>query len=225
MTLGLGEAIFSMVPHRGHKKIRHPVYRPRMTKFESLDLLKVGNTIQLVGAVWAGEGEVYLCMFPSEHGEVLSGEVHVLNMTREQWQQFLRQTDILEAEVLAQAADGTVTKAILRKSARQISQHISWEVFRRDGYACRYCGKDTVPLTVDHLVTWEMCGPSVPENLVSSCKKCNKVRGDKPYAEWLQHDYYQKVSQNLSALTRQDNEALLDTLDDIPRMIHKPTQR
>jgi len=193
-----------------------------MTKFESLDLLKVGNTIQPVGSIWVGEGKTYLCLFPGE--EDLPIPVDTLPMTSEQWQQFLRQSDILETEVLTQATDGKVTKAILRKSARQISQHISWEVFRRDGYTCRYCGKDTVPLTVDHLVTWEEGGPSVPENLVASCKKCNKVRGNKPLAEWLQHDYYQKVSENLSLRTKAQNEALLDTLEDIPRMIHKPTR-
>ena len=212
-----------------------------MTKFNELDLLAVGNTIQQVGAIYAGEGKVFLCMFPGDHlGEFYveiepvrvfhdakgtAQEIKALNMTREEWSQFLRQTDIMEVEVLAAAADGKTAKAILRKSARQISQHISWEVFRRDGYKCRYCGKDTVPLTVDHLVTWEEGGPSVPENLVAADKKCNKVRGNTPYPEWLKSKFYKQVSAGLTDAVRQANIDLVTTLDAIPRMIHKPTRR
>lgn len=212
-----------------------------MTKFNELDLLAVGNTIQQVGAIYAGEGKVFLCLFPGDHlGEFYvevepvrvfhdakgtAQEIKALNMTREEWSQFLRQTDIMEVEVLAHAADGKTAKAILRKSARQISQHISWEVFRRDGYACRYCGKDDVPLTVDHLVTWEEGGPSVPENLVAADKCCNKIRGNLPYAQWLEHSHYKSVSANLTEEQREANRRLVKTLDQIPRMIHKPTRR
>ena len=85
---------------------------------------------------------------------------------------------LLEAQT--QAEDGTLTKAILRKTARQIEASVSWQVWRRDGCRCRYCGRDNVPLTVDHLVRWEEGGPSTEENLVSSCKKCNQSQGDQP---------------------------------------------
>jgi hypothetical protein len=213
-----------------------------MADFKDLDLLKVGNTIQLVGATWVGEGKMYLCMFPGDHGTVFSGEGHVLfseggqeksdeievetlNMTPEEWEQFIRQTDIMEVKVLAEGPDGGFTKSIVRKSARQIAQHISWAVFRRDGYRCRYCGKDDVPLTVDHLVLWEEGGPSTEANLVAADKRCNKTRGNLPYGEWLEHPYYKKVSANLTEEQREANRKLLDTLDNIPRMVHKPTKR
>ena len=58
-------------------------------------------------------------------------------------------------------------KAVIRKCQRNIEQGVSWNVFRRDGYACRYCGNKEVPLTVDHLVLWEESGPSTEANLVS----------------------------------------------------------
>ena len=61
----------------------------------------------------------------------------------EDWKKVLRQTDLLETEVLALSEDGKLTKAILRKSQRQIEARISWNVFRRDGYRCRYCGRGT----------------------------------------------------------------------------------
>jgi len=193
-------------------------------KFSELKLLDVGNTIQLAGAIWVGQHMTLLCYFPGEEPEV-NWPVETLDMTLDEWQQFIRQTDILETEVLAQAKDGKLTKIILRKSARQISQGVSWQVFKRDRYACRYCGRDDVPLTVDHLVLWEEGGPSIEKNLLSACRKCNKKRGNLPYDEWLKHPYYLKVSANMSDLDRSINAAIADRLKDIPRMAHKHTKR
>jgi len=193
-----------------------------MAKFENLDLLQVGNTIQLAGAIWTGGDKTLLCLFP---GEEMPMPVDTLEMTVDEWQKFLRQTDIMEVEVLAEAADGKVAKAIIRKSSRQIAQHTSWVVYRRDDFKCRYCGRDDVPLTVDHLVLWEKGGPSTEANLLSACKSCNKTRGNTEYADWLNHPYYKAKSAGLSEAVRLANEALIPTLDDIPRMVHKQTKR
>lgn len=214
-----------------------------MATFKDLNLLSVGNTIQIAGAIWIGEGKAYLCMFPGEDGVIGDGvsevrpavfmptdgsdslKVEVLSMTTDEWEQFIRQTDIMEAEVLAEGPDG-ITKSIIRKSARQIAQDISWKVYLRDNFKCRYCGRGPgIPLTVDHLVLWEEGGPSTEANLLSACKKCNKTRGNTQYADWLRSPYYRKVSQGLSALVRKDNQDLVPTLDAIPRMLHKPTKR
>jgi len=195
-----------------------------MAKFEDLDILKIGNSIQLAGALWIGEGKNYLCLFPEE--SLTSDSFEVLEMNSDQWVEFLRQSDLLETEVLTKASDGSVTKAILRKSARQVAQQVSWSVYLRDNWKCRYCGAGPgIPLTVDHLVLWESGGPSIPGNLLSACKKCNKARGNTPYAEWLQSKFYRRVSQGLSALVRQDNLDIVPTLDAIPRNLHKPSKR
>jgi hypothetical protein len=213
-------------------------------KFSELNLLSVGNTIQLVGAIWRGEGKVLLCFFPEDDAELYVGttefgkgepilfdgpelpdEVETLAMSLEEWQKFVRQTDVMETEVLAQAEDGKLSKIILRKSARQISQGVSWKVFKRDRYACRYCGADDVPLTVDHLVLWEDQGPSTEDNLVACCRKCNKKRGNLPYDAWLKHPYYKKVSANLSDLDRSINAAIAERLDKVERVHHKHTKR
>lgn len=206
-------------------------------KFSKLDLMSVGNTRQLAGAVFAGEGDLLLCLFPEDRGDISSDsfggppefrgrdgevlDVVVLDMNGDEWKKFVRQTDVLETEVLQGASDGKLAKAVLRKSARQIEARISWEVFRRDGYACRYCGRDDVPLTVDHLVLWEEGGPSVPENLVSACKKCNKTRGNTPYAEWLKSPGYARVSSSLPGEVHQRNLLLVDALDSIPRRVSR----
>ena len=192
-----------------------------MANFKDLNLLSIGNTIQLAGAIWAGEGKTFLCLFP---GEGVPAIIDTLEMSLDEWEQFLRQADIMEVEVLAETPDG-LGKAIIRKSARQIAQHVSWAVYKRDGYKCRYCGRDDVPLTVDHLVLWEEGGPSTEANLVSACKKCNKTRGNTQYADWLDHPYYRQMSRNLSATVRQDNLDLLPKLGAIPRLIHKQAKR
>lgn len=208
-------------------------------KLNELNLLDVGNTIRLSGAIYRGNGKVFLAFLPDDRGDVFSGQGHVmygtngeleepvtvLDMDRDDWTTFLRQSDILEVQALQEQPDGKIAKAIIRKSQRQISQHISWEVFKRDSYKCRYCGKDDVPLTVDHLVLWEDSGPSIPENLVASCRKCNKTRGNTQYPEWLQSKYYKRVSAGLIDPEYQANVDLVETLDAIPRMPHKPSKR
>ena len=142
-------------------------------------------------------------------------------MDLEDWRTFIRQTDHLEMEVIAPDQDGKIVKAILRKSQRQVDQGTSWEVYDRDGYRCRYCGKNGIPMTVDHLVLWEEGGPATPENLVTCCRKCNKKRGNMQYKDWLQSPYYKKVSRGLIIAAIEANEAVLKTLPGIPRGMHR----
>src|ERR1043166_4967941 len=104
-----------------------------------VDLLKFGHTIQMAGAVYIGEGKVILALFPDEVGKTEGLPVETLDMDLDDWTQFLRQTDLLETEILTRSSDGTLAKAIVRKSQRQISQGVSWAVYKRDGYRCRYC--------------------------------------------------------------------------------------
>lgn len=195
----------------------------RRIKLTELTLLDFGHGIQLAGAMYADPNDhLYLVPFPDEQINGHPDFLTTLEMTQDDWVQLLRQTDLLETQVLAQAPDKTIAKAIIRKSTRQIEQNVSWAVYHRDGYSCRYCGKGGgIPLTVDHLVTWESGGPSTMENLVSACRKCNKVRGELPYSEWLLHPHYLKVRENLTEEQRMANLMLSTTLDKIPRRVHQ----
>jgi 5-methylcytosine-specific restriction endonuclease McrA len=189
-----------------------------MLKFSELDLRQFGDTVQLVGGVWADDGNAYVLYFPEYVRDAF--EFVDVAMDHDAWKALLRQTDLVETEVLAKAKNGELFTAILRKCERQISQQVSWNVFRRDGYRCRYCGNDKVPLTVDHAILWQKGGPSIEDNLVTSCKKCNKIRGQTPYVEWLQHKYYLDVYRNLTPEVRYQNEMLVDKLTKIPTMLH-----
>lgn len=194
-----------------------------MAKLSDLNLLDFGSGIQLAGALYVGNGRAFLARFPDEVGFL--PQVEPLDMDLGDWQRLLLQTDLQDTEVTSRGQDGTVSKAIARKSARQISAGVSWAVFRRDRYACRYCGASDVPLTVDHLVCWEDGGPSIEANLLSSCRSCNRERGTIPYEKWLRHPYYCKVAKNLSQDQWAANEALASTLAKIPRLPHLKTRK
>ena len=57
-----------------------------------------------------------------------------------------------------------------------ISKKLRFTIFARDGYTCRYCGRqsDVVPLVVDHLIPVAGGGTSDPENLITACQDCNQ---------------------------------------------------
>ena len=87
-------------------------------------------------------------------------------------------------------------------------------------FCCRYCGRTGIPLSVDHIILWEEGGPSTEENLITACKKCNRMRGSQQYPNWLISEYYYKMSRDIDEETRQKNAAIVQTMASIPRRIH-----
>ena len=188
-------------------------------KLDQIELLDFGNTIEISGMILNGNENSYFAMFPDR---TIGNQIY-LDLDLEDWKTLLRQLDLQEVEVLMDD-NGGIKKAIIRKSARQIESRISWKVFKRDEYKCRYCGRDDVPLTVDHLILWEDGGPSIEDNLLSACSKCNKKRGNMKYEDWLDSEQYKKVSQNLSHEDKLANVLMSQRLDNIPRKLHIPSR-
>jgi len=57
-----------------------------------------------------------------------------------------------------------------------ISKRVRFEVLRRDGFRCRYCGTsatDGAGLVVDHVIPTALGGTDEPSNLVAACSDCN----------------------------------------------------
>lgn len=56
-----------------------------------------------------------------------------------------------------------------------LSRRLRFEVLRRDGHTCRYCGAQApdVVLTVDHVIPTALGGGDEPTNLVTACRDCN----------------------------------------------------
>lgn len=149
--------------------------------FNKADMLKYGDKLEISGMYLANGQEGELILFP----EAPLVPSTVIQPSHEEWKDLLYQLDTLGVMGL--------NKVILRKSQRNIEQTVSWNVFRGDNYTCQYCGKNDVPLTVDHIVLWENMGASVEANLISACKKCNKTRGNMEFLDWMKSDYLNRV--------------------------------
>ena len=60
-------------------------------------------------------------------------------------------------------------------TGRSIPAGLRFQVLRRDGYTCRYCGAKApaAPLHVDHVVPWVEVRCHEIHNLVTACQDCN----------------------------------------------------
>ena len=65
---------------------------------------------------------------------------------------------------------------------KAISKKTRFEVFKRDGFACIYCGAHppAVLLHVDHITAVANGGTNSPDNLVTACEPCNLGKGATP---------------------------------------------
>jgi hypothetical protein len=65
-----------------------------------------------------------------------------------------------------------------------VSARTRFEILKRDGFRCRYCGVTSVGalLHVDHVPS-SKGGPDDPANLVTACSDCNLGKSDVPLDE------------------------------------------
>lgn len=63
-----------------------------------------------------------------------------------------------------------------------LSPRTRFEVLKRDGFRCHYCGRGPLDslLTVDHVVAAANGGTDDPANLVTACAECNGGKSDVP---------------------------------------------
>lgn len=63
-----------------------------------------------------------------------------------------------------------------------VSRRLRFEILRRDGHTCRYCGAKApdVALTVDHVIPVSLGGGDEPSNLVTACSDCNSGKASVP---------------------------------------------
>ena len=64
-------------------------------------------------------------------------------------------------------------------------RELSAFVFFRDDYTCAYCGERGGALECDHVVPFSRGGTEDLDNLVTSCRPCNRAKRDKTPGEWL----------------------------------------
>ena len=63
-----------------------------------------------------------------------------------------------------------------------ISQKVRFEIFKRDGFQCRYCGKrpPEIILHIDHILPRKLKGTDHIENLITACSECNLGKAARP---------------------------------------------
>lgn len=62
------------------------------------------------------------------------------------------------------------------KDRPSVNDTLRWAVFKRDGYKCKHCGKES-HLRVDHIIPYSANGETTFENLQTLCHNCNSKKG------------------------------------------------
>lgn len=65
-------------------------------------------------------------------------------------------------------------------SRKTLGKRLRFEIMKRDGFACRYCGANAVGtvLEVDHVLAVANGGTDEPSNLITACRSCNAGKSD-----------------------------------------------
>ena len=60
-----------------------------------------------------------------------------------------------------------------------VSKTLRFEIFKRDQFSCRYCGRTppAVTLEIDHVIAIANGGIDEGENLITACFDCNRGKG------------------------------------------------
>jgi hypothetical protein len=140
-----------------------------------------GNTLLVKGIIY-GNGDDDIAMFLP--GDELATYTTVWFADADEWHKVIKQTD--DPEIYVKDNGGAI-KAIIRKSTRQVDEWMRWAVWRRDKFTCVYCGETNKAMTVDHVLAQELGGETVVENMVTSCRWCNKQKANKTIPEWLKY--------------------------------------
>ncbi len=66
-----------------------------------------------------------------------------------------------------------------RRAIRPVDR---FEIFKRDGFVCQYCGQSppTVVLELDHIIAVVNGGENDALNLITACKQCNQGKAARP---------------------------------------------
>ena len=51
-------------------------------------------------------------------------------------------------------------------------------ILKRDNHTCQYCGKKSVPMTIDHIISRNKGGGDSWDDLVAACVPCNTKKGN-----------------------------------------------
>lgn len=115
-----------------------------------------------------------------------------------------------------------------------LSKKTRFEIFKRDGFTCQYCGQQppAVKLEVDHIDPKANGGSDIEINLITSCFDCNRGKSDrklgdvhprpdadlkalKVQQEIAEAQFYLKNHKELTDLRKQIIQHLLDLWEEL----------
>jgi len=99
-----------------------------------------------------------------------------------------------------------------------ISKKLRFEIFKRDGFQCQYCGmaSPNVVLEVDHIIPKNEGGEENFENLTTACFDCNRGKGKN-----LLEDYKEGTDPTEQAILLLERERQLREYNEVLKVIRK----
>ena len=77
--------------------------------------------------------------------------------------------------------DNDIWQSICRVERGKVTNKMRFAVYNRDNWRCRYCGRKTNDLEVDHIIPIAKGGKSTFNNLQTLCHRCNVRKGSDIY--------------------------------------------
>lgn len=101
---------------------------------------------------------------------------------------------------------------------KALSKKTRFEVFKRDGFTCQYCGRSSpdVILEVDHINPVKHGGKNELLNLITSCVDCNRGKGARKLSD---NEMLNKQKQQLKELSekREQLKMMLDWKNELEK--------
>jgi hypothetical protein len=147
----------------------------------------MGNVLSISGLLLEGMGTHVLVLTPGAND--MKDFPHVIRPTVDEWCELLR---ISDDPVIYERGPNNTIKAIHRKVERAVGGAVQQQVWVRDGFQCMYCfkpmGQPGVVLSIDHWIPIEMGGDEDMSNYLSSCRQCNKLKGNRDPKEFCEKE-------------------------------------
>lgn len=88
---------------------------------------------------------------------------------------------------------------------KSISKSTRFEVFKRDGFKCQYCGRSApeIMLEIDHIVPVSKGGGNDLLNLITSCKDCNRGKSNRELSDTAIIDKQKAQLDEMNAIREQ----------------------
>src|ERR1700680_239402 len=89
-----------------------------------------------------------------------------------------------EVRDLLERLEGKLSRAVLR-GPRNSNVHSATRLLEKWKRACAYCGKQNIPLQVEHIIPRAKYRDDRVSNLCIACEKCNIAKGTKDIKDFL----------------------------------------